>query len=142
MRCFRYAHIIGFIRLVFSNSSARCLDMTPEVYASIVSIRDIGLRSVSDPGFGMGIRLVCFARWGSILCISDMSMMSSMMSIHCGGSLASRLSVNPSCLALLGIVAIDSARSVCMLGLFVSVLIVNGHVRAGWGAGSVKIWAN
>ena len=118
-----------------SNAVESFLATSPDMYASIVSRRDMGRRSVSDPGFGMGTLLVCLALCGRMRCMSVCSMMFSMRSIHCGGRRPRRLSVKFWCLALLGVCCMMSVRCMLKFGDSFCWLYVKGHARASCGGG-------
>lgn len=58
---FRYAQMWGCSVDVFSSPAESCFATIPEIYASMVSISDMGLLSFIDCSFGIGILVVCFA---------------------------------------------------------------------------------
>lgn len=82
----------------------------------MVSMSEMGRLSVSEPGLGMGMRLVCLAFVGSILCISISSASVCIRVVQIGGRRARTLSVKPSCRALLGIACIVFVIIIGQLG--------------------------
>lgn len=127
---------------VASMAAARLVATSPAMYASIVSNRDIGLLSVSEFGFGIGILSVCLALFGMILCIRASSMVCSMSVVHSGGSLPRRFSVKPPFRALVGVVFIMFVRSICVLGLLCFSSYVYGQLSSLFGLGGVNMCAS
>ena len=92
---FRYVQMCGCNVFVCSIACASVFDIFPDIYASSVSSSDIGLRSVRESGFGIGILCVCFAAVGSSLCMSMNCMICSIICFHMSGSLPNMFSVKP-----------------------------------------------
>ena len=99
------------------------------------------MRSVSDPGLGMGMRVMCFVRCGSMRCMRENSMMLAAMAVNWGGRRVSRLSVKPSHRDLLGQGWMSFSRSVVLVGCRVWRLRWKGQVRFGCGGGMWKMGA-